>query len=200
MRGSASASSAGGLARRTDTMRYHAFIDESQRKDRYLLTAALVPTSEVAAVSRVVRALTPRGSQRTHLSAERPAARRAILDAYARLPVIVLCAVTEYHGGDDQLSRNICIRILLRSFVGWRVGVATFDTRQPARDVRDRHVIADAINRGGAPQELHYVHRGSRDEVLLSVPDAIGWAIGAGGLWQRHLAPLELHVLNTNEP
>lgn len=28
---------------------------------------------------------------------------------------------------------------------------------------------------------------GSREELLLSLPDAIGWALGAGGAWRKRV-------------
>ncbi len=43
-------------------MRHHAFIDESARPGRYLLTAALVPSHELTVVTRQVKELFPRGT------------------------------------------------------------------------------------------------------------------------------------------
>ena len=36
-----------------------------------------------------------------------------------------------------------------------------------------------------------YSHRGSSDEPLLALPDAIGWAVGAGGHFAKQVV---LHV------
>jgi hypothetical protein len=176
-------------------MTHHAYVDESQRPRRYLLTAALVPTTRLDEVSRQVRGLVPRGSRRTHLSSERASSRRTILDAYARLPITVVVASAPYSGGNDQVPRDACLRTLLTAFSEHEVGVLVLDTRQYARDLQDRRTIADAIRTGEAPSNLHYEHRGSSDEVLLSIPDAIGWAVGAGAPWRRHLNPLDLRTL-----
>jgi hypothetical protein len=43
-------------------------------------------------------------------------------------------------------------------------------------------VIRDALVEEGW-SEVTYSHRGSRDEVLLGLPDAVGWAVGAKGRW-----------------
>jgi hypothetical protein len=51
-----------------------------------------------------------------------------------------------------------------------------------------------------APFDLDYVHRGSRDEALLSLPDAIGWAWGAGGSWRRLVEPMIGSVSHCNGP
>lgn len=61
-----------------------------------------------------------------------------------------------------------------------RVGALVFDTRGPSRDDKDRETIRRAISQGVAAPTLNYAHRGSRDELLLGLPDAIGWAAGAG--------------------
>ena len=49
-------------------------------------------------------------------------------------------------------------------------------------DKVDRRVIGHALEADGA--DMVYRHRGSRDELLLGLPDAIGWAVGAGGRWR----------------
>jgi hypothetical protein len=43
-------------------------------------------------------------------------------------------------------------------------------------------VIRDALVEEGW-SEVTYSHRGSRYEVLLGLPDAVGWAVGAKGRW-----------------
>lgn len=102
------------------TTPHHAFIDESARKGRYLLTAVAVPSHDLDAIARQVRALFPKGNRRTHLSAESKARRE-----------------------------------------------------------------------GRAPAQLRYTHRGSRDEPLLSLPDAVG----AGGTWRHLVDPIVTEVL-----
>ena len=64
-----------------------------------------------------------------------------------------------------------------------RVVTIILDTRGPDRDEIDRRTIRHSIRDGIAPARLVYEHRGSRDEVLLGLPDAVGWAAGAGGAY-----------------
>jgi hypothetical protein len=66
-------------------MQQHAFVDESRRAGRYLLTAVLVRSRDLGSTKRAVRAAVPKGQQRIHFCTERLAARRSILDAFARL-------------------------------------------------------------------------------------------------------------------
>jgi hypothetical protein len=64
------------------------------------------------------------------------------------------------------------------------------DSRGPDRDRRDRRCIARTLRHIEQPDSLQYTHRGSRDEPLLCLPDAIGWAVGAEGLWKGLAEPV----------
>jgi hypothetical protein len=83
--------------------------------------------------------------------------------------------------GDDQPARDRCLRALVEDLGERPVAVLIMDTRGPARDRLDRSTLARAL--GG--RELHYSHRGSRDEPLLALPDAVGWAVGAGAPYRE---------------
>lgn len=171
-------------------MATHGFADESRRGATYLMTMVVVPAGSLDAARRGVGGVVPRGSRRTHLSAENDGRRRQILRAYGGLGHIdAHIAVAAYHGGDDQAPRDRCLSALVTTCCRLGVVRLTLDTRLPDRDRLDRRTIA-AVLRDLAPFELAYVHCGSRDESLLSLPDAIGWAWGAGGEWRRLVQPL----------
>jgi len=68
------------------------------------------------------------------------------------------------------------LRALVGAIESDPITVLILDTRGPDRDKLDRSALALALDE----RRLHYAHRGSRDEPLLALPDAIGWAIGAG--------------------
>lgn len=171
-------------------MALHGCAEESRRGSDYLVTMVVVPAGSLDAARRAVGDVVPRGSRRTHLSAESAGRRRQILRSYAALRhVAAHVAVAAYEGGDDQTSRDRCLAALVATCRRLGVVRLTVDTRLPDRDRLDRRTIATAL-RGLAPFELDYLHRGSRDEPLLSLPDAIGWAWGAGGEWRRLVEPL----------
>lgn len=46
----------------------HAFVDESIRRGRYLLTAAIIPSAKATDTTKRVRDAQPRGQQRSHMS------------------------------------------------------------------------------------------------------------------------------------
>ncbi len=159
----------------------HAFIDESIRPGAYRLTAVLANSADLAVLARAIRSAMPKGSKRTHLSAESDARRRQIVAGYVRLPISAVIYRASYRqGDDDEPARQRCLSALLDDVTSMRVAVLVLDTRGPDRDLQDRRAISQAIRAGTAPAELVYAHRGSRDELLLGLPDAVGWADGAG--------------------
>lgn len=165
----------------------HAFIDESIRPGTYRLTAVLASPTDLAQLARAVRSVVPKGSKRTHLSAESESRRRRIMADYVRLPISAVVYRTAYRQGDnDEPARRRCLEALLNDVTSLKVAVLVLDTRGPDRDAQDRSVISRAVRDGVVPAKLVYAHRGSRDEVLLGLPDAVGWADGAG----RHYSML----------
>jgi hypothetical protein len=75
-----------------------------------------------------------------------------------------------------------------------RVVTIILDTRGPDRDAIDRRTISLAIREAVAPARLAYEHRGSRDEALLGLPDAVGWADGVGGVYGELVWPVSRRV------
>jgi hypothetical protein len=161
----------------------HVFVDESVRRDgRYRLTGVAVPVAELAVVSRALRARTPSGATRMHFSSESDKRRRATLRSLSNLSIEAVTIVAPYPvRSSEETARNACIAELV-ALATRRVASLTFDTRGPDRDKSDRLVIRKILAAAG-DSGLLYGHRGSRDEVLLSLPDCIGWAVGAGGRW-----------------
>jgi hypothetical protein len=166
----------------------HVFIDESVRRDGfYRLTGVAVPVSELAVVSRALRARTPDGATRIHFSSESDKRRRATLSSLVDLPIEAVTIVGPYPvRSSEETARNACIAELVLLARG-RVASLTFDTRGADRDKSDRLAIRRALAGVGDFEPL-YSHRGSRDEVLLGLPDCIGWAVGAGGRWASMVA------------
>lgn len=173
----------------------HAFVDESRRADRYLLAAALVASRDVQLTTRRARERLPAGRRRAHFSDEGNSVRRRILDGYVRLAPQAVVVIASYGGGDDQQSRDACMSALFPVLVAHGVQALVFDTRGPDRDKRDRQHIARLVRRSDQLDRLHYVHRGSRDEPLLGLPDAIAWAYGAGGIWLAKIRPIIIEEL-----
>jgi hypothetical protein len=160
----------------------HAFVDESVRPDGwYRLTIVDVDARDLAVISRAIRSLIPRGRSRVHFSSENTARRRQMLDVIVAQPIRAITYAAPYRRGEnDEPSRNLCLAALVES-LGSTVTVVSLDTRGADRDRNDRRILRSGLSSAGRVDSVSYAHRGSRDEVLLSLPDAIGWAIGAAG-------------------
>ena len=174
---------------------HHAYVDESVRKNRYLMAAILVLPKDVEATSRAVRGVVLRGQRRTHFSSESDARRRQILASYMELNFRAIVAEATYAGGDDQVARNVCIAALLKAFETRNANYVVFDTREEPRDRKDRSHIESCLKRGMGPEGLQYVHKGSRTELMLSLPDAFAWSYGAGPDWLRAVQPKLLDTI-----
>lgn len=168
----------------------HAFVDESQRRGRYLITAVLVPTVDLQATTKRVRATFTAGNRRTHLSDESPARRRQYLRRYAGLGVDALTLVAKHERGSDQPAREQCLTVLVDLLVARGVMVLVLDSRGTQQDQRDRRCLTNHLVRAHDRDALTFAHRGSRDEPLLCLPDAVGWAVGAGEPWRAIVAAM----------
>ena len=172
----------------SEPTRRHVFVDESIRRDGvYRLTAVAVPTTELTTVGRAVRNRVNPGSNRVHFSSESDQRRRAILRSFANLPIEAVTLVAPYPArSNEQIARDRCLGALVDLTVS-RASELVLDTRGTDRDKADRLAIRRALKRR-PDVDLAYSHRGSRDELLLSLPDAIGWAVGAGRRWLELIA------------
>lgn len=174
----------------SEPTRRHVFVDESVRRDGvYRLTAVAVPTTQLTTVGRAVRNRVNPGSNRVHFSSESDQKRRAILRSFANLPIEAVTFVTPYPvRSNEQIARDRCLGALVDLAVS-RASELVLDTRGTDRDKADRLAIRRAL-KPWPEVDLAYSHRGSRDELLLSLPDAIGWAAGAGRRWSELIAGL----------
>ena len=165
---------------------FHAFVDESIRTDGfYRLTAVRMRSRDLGAVTRVVRQGIPKGQQRVHFSAERDRRRRMILRSYVALDISAVTFLAPYdRRTDDQVARDRCLRAFAVAAEGLEIVSVVLDSRGASRDRLDRSTLGRALARA-SNDRMAYAHRGSRDEVLLALPDAIGWAVGAGNLGGR---------------
>jgi len=163
---------------------FHGYVDESIRPGTYRLTLVRLASADLVGVARAVRESIPSGQYRLHLSSEGTSRRRQILRALSRLPLTALVFETPYDGrGDDQAARDRCLSALVDSLGSLEVTVLVLDTRGHERDRRDRARLGPDLATAGLDDRVTHSHRGSRDELLIALPDAIGWAAGASRPW-----------------
>ena len=173
---------------------FHAFIEGSIRTDGwYRLTAVEIAARDTAQVSRALRRIVPRGQYRVHFSSESDARRRAALNLLVDLPITATTYMARYdRRSDDQVVRDLCLRAFV-SELSYQVRLVVLDSRGPHRDRLDRIVLRDML-RVAERVEVTYSHRGSRDEPLLALPDALGWAVGARRPWPSLVASVVTEV------
>ncbi|PXX66887.1 hypothetical protein DFR70_103642 [Nocardia tenerifensis] len=175
-------------------MPIHAFVDESIRRDRYLLCAALIPPERLTHARSLVRGLCLPGQRRWHFAKEPDGRRRLILAAMARCDGV---RVAMFVGrGAEVRVRDECMARLVTYLIDARAGRLVVESRE-SQDQRDRHCIAGVLRKASA--ELPYVHMPPHCEPCLWWPDAVAWAFGAGGAWKAMVAPLVRDVYDVAE-
>ncbi|MFD6159000.1 hypothetical protein ACFWF7_07520 [Nocardia sp. NPDC060256] len=176
-------------------MAIHAFVDESIRRDRYLLCAALIPPERLAAARSLVRGLCLPGQRRWHFAKEPDTRRRLILAAMARCEGV---RVAIFVGrGIEVRARDECMARLVTHLVDLKAERLVIESRE-SLDHRDRHCIAGVLRKASA--DLPYVHMLPHCEPGLWWPDAVAWAFGAGGVWKAMVAPLVQDVYEVENP
>ncbi|QIS08524.1 hypothetical protein [Nocardia arthritidis] len=166
-------------------MAIHAFVDESVRRDRYILCAALIQGERLSHARALVRGLCLPGQRRWHFAKEPDQRRRQILAAMVRCDS-VRAAIFVGHGVEVE-ARNDCLARLVMHLVDLKAERLVIESRE-SLDHRDRHCIADVL--GKASVDLPYAHMPPHCEPGLWWPDAVAWAFGAGGAWKAAVTPL----------
>ncbi|SDU12693.1 hypothetical protein [Jiangella alkaliphila] len=161
-------------------MALHAYADESKKND-YILAAALVSASDVAAARRVLRDLRIGKQRRIHFKDEKPARKEQVLAA--ALEVSSGCRL--YVCGGRRSARENCLSRMVPDLVDLSVDrlVLELDT---ATELLDKRVLFEETRKAGAA--MTYQHELAHHEPLLWVPDAIAWCWASGGGWRQRVA------------
>lgn len=171
---------------------YHAFIDESYRRE-FLLCAVVIPSHSVSQARAAMTAHLRPGQRRTHMTKERDGVRKALLHEIAKLgPEAYVVAVRA-----PSLSMRRARDLALREVVGQLVelGVSRLIVESCDQDRQDAQVIGDSLAslRAIGRMELHHLR--PYDEPLLWIPDAVAWAFGKDATWRRRVEPLITRVI-----
>lgn len=83
-----------------------------------------------------------------------------------------------------EAARQLGVERLVRDVQDTGVDTTMFIERREGADDRDRSTIIRARQRRTS---LDFQHLRPTDDPLLWLPDAIAWAVGAGGEWRRAL-------------
>jgi hypothetical protein len=162
----------------------HAFVDESVRRDRYLLCATIVPSDKLSLARSLGRSFCLPGQRRSHFNHEPDARRRKILSAMARADGIT---ATIYEGyGPEVDTRRECLAQLVTDLIDAKAERLVIESRE-SQDQRDRHCIAAVLRKASA--HLPYTHVPPHTEPALWWPDTLpghSAQAGTGKQWSCH--------------
>ncbi len=166
----------------------HVYVDESKAKD-YLLVAAVLAPGDLAAARRSLRALIMPGQRRLHMKRESSARRSAIIDAITSAGTSAIVYNAGPAGSHELDVRLTCLRALVidAAAAGHQ---ALFIEQDDSLLGWERQRLIEITRDAGCRDSLSYEHRRAEHDVLLAIPDAIGWSWARGGDWRRRVEHL----------
>lgn len=164
----------------------HAFVDESVRGDRYLLTAVVVVPGDLRRLRVAMRGLLLPGQRELHFQKEKPRRRRWLLDQVvaAGVEATVYAARSGRHG--QEAARQACLTQLAKDLIVSGAHRLVIDSRDE-RDRFDVGTLQTALGPHPSRTRLVYEHELSQCEPLIWAADMTGWAHGAGGDWRLRI-------------
>ncbi|HVK21275.1 MAG TPA: hypothetical protein VM677_07935 [Actinokineospora sp.] len=171
-------------------MSIHAFIDESRRGSRYYVAVALVEPRHLRELRRDIRRLLLPGQREIHFKKEKDPRRRALADAFARLPVEVNI-FSQTCGRHDETARQTCIRTAVE-LLSPRISRLVIDSRSH-RDIIDSTTLSRIAH------TFTYDHV-STGEPLLWIADVVAWCYGAGPEWRKRVAQIVSREIDLDRP
>ncbi|HUZ26764.1 MAG TPA: hypothetical protein VMV07_23675 [Streptosporangiaceae bacterium] len=160
-----------------------AFLDESQSDhqrdpDVYMLAAAVCGHSALTPAREAITALRLKGQVKLHWHDESDKRRQLITETIAGLGLDHLVVVRDGQPGEKpERRRRHCLERMLWELDQLDVGIATFESRGPADDRRDRLMLDALRSRNYVSADLRIAHVIGPGEALLWVADAICGAV-----------------------
>ena len=165
------------------------FVDEAKTKD-YLICAVVVPSEDLAAARKTMRALKPNNRDRLHMHDERPENRRRIVAAFARTPPIrqahlftAPIAGRPHRQVRDQLLAALAVHSA-------ELGARRILVESCAQDKQDLAALTGALARVGALETVRAMVDRPHAHELLWAADLIAYAYTAGGQLRRAIDSL----------
>ena len=156
-----------------------AFLDESEPNRArdphcYLLASAICDDGNVDRARSTMEGLRLRGQLKVHWRGESMMRRRRIVDAVAELPLRHLVVVRDGRPGErPERRRRHCLERMLFELDRLSVDTATFESRGPVDDRRDRSMLDALRARRVVSTQLRMAHTPGPKDALLWVPDVV---------------------------
>lgn len=120
--------------------------------------------------------------------------KRKILSAICEMQVDVQIYLAKKGRGENEVVlRQRCLEAMLADAAALKHSNLVLD-RDETLELRDRRVIADALDKLSYRSQLRYTHDKVTQDPLLLVPDAIAWAWPQRGHWQKSCLPVVRNV------
>lgn len=170
-------------------MAVEVFVDEGKRAG-YLLCAAIVPSADVAAARRTMRALKPANRRRLHMHNEGARSRQQILNRFMQAPPVSEAHVwrAPISGRAERAVRDVCFRGLVAGVL--ELGATRIVVESCSQDRQDELVIGSSLARAGSVGTVEYRIVPAASDELLWAADVITWAYGAAGNARRMIEGL----------
>lgn len=164
-----------------------AYVDESARPGRYLMCSVLIEPGQAGTLRRRVKRLLLPGQSRLHFKKEGVRHRRELASALVELGVDVSIFVCRAGLGRSETDmRRLCLSAVVSDLQDRGGPISLVLESRHHQDPEDHPVIASSRRR---LPPLSYEHVDGDHEPLLWLPDSFAWLWGAGGDWQRRVAP-----------
>jgi len=170
----------------------HIYVDETKERD-YVLVASVHLGTEANTLRKAMRGFVLRGQTRIHLAKESNSRRGAIVDAICDAGV----TATIYDAGRNYASqldaRAACLQAIINDV---RADDQTLLVLEQDDSLLqwDKRFLYHAVHAAGLADALRYEHHRAKNELLLTIPDAIAWCWARGGSWRQRIEPAVVTV------
>jgi len=166
------------------TQKLSGYADETIRSRRYGIAVLIACGCQRGRLRQAARFLLLPGQRRLHCAKEQDRRRRTILSMIATLPVSAVYAAER---GESLDARSACWHALIPMLLASNVSELVIE-RLAGVEARDEGDVGDALRKADMVGALSYRHETHRAEPILWLADAVAWATGAQGGWQRRIA------------
>jgi hypothetical protein len=156
----------------------HAYIDESERDDWFMLTTIVIDAHEQMNARKQLRAARPKGQDRIHFAKMEKEARRSAIAVMGGLPVEALFVRSKVVRGRSIEARVRCMEQTAALLAEEKIVTLTIETCHEESDLADRRVLSEVVKGLDHSGRFHFDHRLPTDEPILWVADGVGWVYG----------------------
>lgn len=156
-----------------------AYVDESLSDSKrdpgvYILAAGIAEPADLDHTRSTLEGLRLKGQRKLHWRDESDKRQRLIVEAIDELPLAHLIIVREDQPSTrPERRRRLCMERLLFELDQMQVATVTFESRGPADDRRDRHMLDSLRARKTIGSSLRLTHEKGPLEPMLWIPDAL---------------------------